>query len=495
MDNSDYFLLPLHRKMAARLRGGFKAFPRAAANAARTAANGISRFALTIARGIANYFVTFAKGDIRTKLSYIVMGAGCLLRGQIAKGLIFLFLQASYIVYMVTFGASQLALFQTLGTSTRKQVWDATQGIFLYKQGDNSMLILLFGTITIVISIIMFILYIKSIRLSYQNQLEIEGGGRLKSFRADVKTLLDKNLHALFLSVSGLGILLFTILPLLFMILIAFTNFDYNHQPPGKLFTWVGFQNFANVFYSDPIKAHTFYGVLGWTIIWAVLATFSNYFLGMILAMMINKKGIKFKKMWRTFFVVTMAVPQFVTLLTMNLILDQNGPMNVVLAHLGIGAINFLGSVGWARVSIVLVNIWIGVPYSMLITTGILMNIPEDMYESARIDGAGPWLVYRRITLPYMLFVTTPYLIAQFMGNVNNFNIIYFLTTGNPATLDYYQAGKTDLLITWLYKLALNHQDYSVAATIGICTFITLSLVSLIAFNLFSSARKEGTYQ
>jgi len=454
-----------------------------------------ARFIAAIPRGIADYFITFIRGDFRTKLSYIFMGAGCLLRGQIIKGLLFLFVEACYIVYMATFGVSQLLLYPTLGTATRKQVWDATEGIYLYKQGDNSMLILLFGTITIVITIVVFIIYIKNIRLSYRNQAEARAGRRLHSFSDDMKTLLDKNLYAFFLTIPGLGIMLFTILPLLFMILIAFTNFDYSHQPPGNLFTWVGFKNFANVFYSDPLKAHTFYGVLTWTLVWAFFATFTNYFLGMFLAMLINKKGIRFKKMWRTFFVVTMAVPQFVTLLLMTLILDQNGPVNLILSYIGVSNINFLGTVTWARFMVILVNIWIGVPYTMLITTGILMNIPEELYESAVIDGAGPVVAFRRITLPYMLFVTTPYLITQFVGNINNFNVIYFLTTGNPATLDYYQAGKTDLLVTWLYKLALNRQDYNIAATIGICVFILSSFISLVVFNLTSSSRKESTFQ
>ena len=88
--------------------------------------------------------------------------------------------------------------------------------------------------------------------------------------------------------------------------------------------------------------------------------------------------------------------------------------------------------------------------------SGILMNIPEDLYESARIDGAGPVKTFTAITLPYMLFVTTPQLITQFVGNINNFNVIYLLSNGNPTTEKYYQAGETDILVTWLFKLTMN---------------------------------------
>ena len=131
----------------------------------------------------------------------------------------------------------------------------------------------------------------------------------------------------------------------------------------------------------------------------------------------------------------------------------------------------------------------------MLIVSGILMNIPEDLYEAARIDGASPFVMFTKITMPYVLFVTTPYLITQFIGNINNFNVIYFLTAGNPATLEYYQAGKTDLLVTWLYKLTVNSRDYSYAATIGILVFIICSLVSLITFRRSASYQNEEAFQ
>ena len=130
----------------------------------------------------------------------------------------------------------------------------------------------------------------------------------------------------------------------------------------------------------------------------------------------------------------------------------------------------------------------------MLITSGILLNIPEDLYESAKIDGAGPVRTFFRITLPYMLFVTTPYLITQFVGNINNFNVIFLLSNGGPLTLDYYQAGKTDLLVTWLYKQTVNDQNYALAATIGIMVFLISAVLSLVVYNSSASARKEEEF-
>ena len=122
-------------------------------------------------------------------------------------------------------------------------------------------------------------------------------------------------------------------MPLIFMILIAFTNYDYAHMPPGKLFDWVGLQNFTTMFSlsSGAGFALVFLRVLLWTFVWAFFATFTNYFLGLIIALLIHKKGIKLKALWRTLFVVAIAVPQFVTLLLMQKILDNDGILNAIL--------------------------------------------------------------------------------------------------------------------------------------------------------------------
>ncbi|MEG2087864.1 MAG: sugar ABC transporter permease, partial [Angelakisella sp.] len=294
-----------------------------------------------------------------------------------------------------------------------------------------------------------------------------------------------------------LGVVAFTILPLIFMRLMAFTNYDKFHQPPGNLFTWVGLVNFKDMLWDDPLKSHTFVELFKWTIVWAFFSTITNYIFGMILALMINKKGIRLKGLWRTIFVTTIAVPQFVTLLLMSKMLNELGPINVILQQLGLtsGPIPFLTDGTLAKITLIVVNMWVGIPYTMLITSGILMNIPADLYESAKIDGAGPIKIFGSITLPYMIFVTTPYLITQFINNMNNFNVIFLLNAGDPKTLDYFQAGKTDLLVTWLYKQTVTEQNYNLAATIGIIMFVITAVVSLIVYNSSASVKKEDEFQ
>ena len=292
---------------------------------------------------------------------------------------------------------------------------------------------------------------------------------------------------------------MFTILPLVFMICMAFTNYDRNHQPPGQLFDWVGLKNFETILDAGSGLGYAFWHILGWTFVWAIAATFINYILGMILAMIINWKETRCKGFWRFIFVLSIAVPQFVSLLIMRTMLQEQGAINVLLQDLGLisDALPFWTDATWARVTIIVVNIWIGIPYTILQVTGILQNIPTELYESAKIDGAGPVTIFFKITLPYMLFVTTPYLITQFIGNINNFNVIYLLSEGGPAAMDYYNGtgGKTDLLVTWLYKLTIDFKDYNYGAVIGILTFVICATLALVTYRRTGSYKNEEGFQ
>lgn len=439
----------------------------------------------------------FKEGDWITKLSFIIMGSGSFLRKQYVKGFAYFAAQILYFLYFITAGYAQIVGLLTLGTQTQGKVFDEAQGIFIYSQGDNSMLFLLFGVLGVMMVIGFILLYIMSVKTSIKNQRLLNEGKRLPNLKDEIKLLLNEKFHVAILTVPTILTFVFTIVPLIFMILIAFTNFDKNHQPPGFLFTWVGLKNFKDILFLNKTISSTFFNLLGWTFVWASAATFLNYVFGMLLAMLINKKGVKLKKLWRTIFVISIAVPQFVSLLLMSKLLHDLGPVNVMLQNIGMISepIKFLSQGNLAKITVIVVNLWIGVPYSMLITSGILMNIPKDMYESAKLDGASAWTQFRKITLPYMLSVTTPYLITQFIGNINNFNVIFLLTGGGPLSLKYFKAGETDLLVTWLYKLTLNENNYALASTIGILIFIISAVLSLVVFRKVTSGDKEGQFQ
>lgn len=441
--------------------------------------------------------LAFKDGDMFTKLSFIIMGASNLARKQIIKGLAFLGVEIGFIFYMLTIGISSLSHLDDLGENTQGMVFDEVKGIYIKSDGDNSMLILLAAVIAMFAIVIFLVIWRISILSGFQSQCLKEKGKKIPGIVSDIKSFFDKNLYKTLLCVPVIGVVVFNILPLVFMILIAFTNFDKGHQPPGNLFNWVGLDNFRVMLNGNSTIGKTFWPVLGWTFVWAIFSTFLNYIGGMLLAIIINRKDTKLKKVWRMVFVLSIAIPQFVSLLVMKSMLAERGPLNILLMDLGIieNALPFLSNPLWAKASVIVVNLWVGVPYSMLITSGILQNIPEDLYESAKIDGANVFVTFFKITVPYMLFVTTPYLITQFVGNMNNFNVIFFLTAGTPATNKFYQAGETDLLVTWLYNLTVNSFDYSYAAVIGIIVFAISAALSLTVYRRTGSYKNEEGFQ
>jgi len=453
----------------------------------------IGAFFTRLGADIADIFTTFKNGDWKTRISYVVMGFGSFARGQWGRGLLFFIFQTVFNWYMVHFGGAYVAKLGTLGT------------IETYKEGrktiygDNSFLILLYGVLTIFFILAFIYTWRVNVRQNKISEQILKSGKKLKSTKDDIKSLADEQFHKTLLALPVLGVTIFTILPIIFMILVAFTNFDATHQPPSKLFTWVGLDNFHQLLSSDSASyGSTFGQVLLWTLIWAFFATFLNYFLGMLVAILINKKGIKLKKMWRTILVMTIAIPQFVSLLYVSKMFAADGLINSYLMKWGwiSSPLPFWTNPHWARVTIIVINLWIGIPYLMLIATGILMNIPADLYESARIDGANAWQMYRKITLPYMLFVTGPYLLTSFTGNINNFNVIFLLSGGGPQSMSLSgNAGYTDLLITWLYKLTVNDTNYKLAAVMGILVFVVCAVINLIVYNMIPSVKNEEDFQ
>lgn len=458
----------------------------------------VAEMGLAMKDGIGSKLKAFIKSrNILTYMSVLIMGSGCYRFGRFIKGLMFTLVEVLYVFFLKNFGLKYLKKIGTLGTEAQGKVWNEELQIYQRTLGDNSMLILLFGVLTIAVSVIFLYIWFLNIYTAGEYCLLNEYGKHIPTFTEEVKSLFDKNFHKTLLAAPLVSLFLFTVLPIIFMILIAFTNFDSSHQPPGELFTWTGMTNVKDIFLGNEIKTHTFTGILGWTLIWAVFATFTNYILGMLLAMLINNKLVKAKKLWRTLFIISIAIPQFISLLLISRALEPAGAVNILLMKLGIvdSPLPFLTDKRLARIAVIVINMWVGIPYTMMTFSGVLMNIPEDLYESAQIDGAGPFRSFVSITLPYMLFVTAPATITTFVANINNFNVIYLLTGGGPFALDYYQAGKTDLLVTWLYKLTVDQHDYALASTIGIFIFVIVAVCSLTVYNRTGAVKKEDMFQ
>lgn len=437
------------------------------------------------------------EGGLETKLSMFLMGFGNMVHGQKVKGLLYLAMEVIYLVFLAVNGVGFLRMLGSLGSEPQKEIWDEASQVYLYTKGDQSVLILLYGVATVLLTIFMVCMWRGALRSAYKAECLDKAGKHVNNFAEDLKSLLHENLYRLFMTPPMAFIFMFTILPLIFMICMAFTNYSRldNHL---MLFDWVGLDNFKALFDSSSILGSTFWSVLGWTLIWAFFATFSNYIFGMILSLMINRKGTRAKGFWRFCFVLSCAVPMFVSLLIMRTMLQPNGAVNVLLRNLGWiaqdASLPFFTDPTWARVTVIVINIWVGVPYTLLQLTGVLQNIPGELYEAAKVDGANAFQTFTKITLPYMLYVTTPYLIVTFTGNVNNFNVIYLLSGGDPITDLSSTAGKTDLLVTWLYKLTIDKQYYNIGAVIGILTFVILAIGALITYRNSKSYKEEGGF-
>lgn len=473
-----------------------------------------------VLQGIKKFFVDFTtsvtKGDVWTKLSLLIMGAGYFARKQYVKGIIMTALEVLFGCILVKFSWPYLLKFDTLGDVERETVFDPLTMTNIENDYDNSLLILLMGTLSIIIIVAFVFIYISNMKKVYALQVAKESGKHIPTFKEELVSLLNERFHITLLTLPTLGVALFTVVPLIFMIFVAFTNYDENHLAPTKLFTWVGWQNFVDLFTTSATITfgYTFVRVLLWTLIWAVAATFTTYIGGIMLAKLINDKLTFAKGFWRTCFVITIAIPQFVTLLLIGKMFGNYGIVNGMLSGTGlveffkgIGWINagveylpFLTAPGWAHVMIILINIWIGVPYQMLIATGILMNIPEDQIESARIDGATNRQIFWKIIMPYYLFITGPSLITSFIGNINNFNVIYLLTnsagyTTSNMALAASSAKETDLLITWLFTLTNDYSNFKMASVIGIVVFIICAGFTLLTYTRMIAGNKEEDFQ
>lgn len=468
---------------------------------------------------IGNYFKNFGvavvKGDIWVKISLFIMGAGYIAGGQIINGLIMTALEAVFGVMCVFYALPNLAKFGTLGTVQFEQVFDPLTLTSTVNDYDNSFLILLNSIIALFVILIFILVYIQNVKVVYNLQEKKKAGKHINTFREDLRSMFNERFHITLMTLPVIGIVLMNILPILVLIAVAFTNYDQQHMPPSALFTWVGWKNFISMFTSSTTITfgYSFRKILVWTLVWAFMATFTTYIGGILLAKFINNKATKLPKLWRTLFIISIAVPQFVTLLLVRNFFGDAGIMNTICSNIGltdflkeIGLVGshltyipFLTDPNWAKVMIILINIWIGVPYQMLIATGVLMNIPEDQIESARIDGASNFQIFRKITMPYMLFVTGPTLITDFVKNINNFNVIYLLTQDVYVTSDQLLANsnakEVDLLVTWLFRLTNEYYNYKMASVIGILVFIICAAFTLVTFTRTIKGDREEDFQ
>ncbi|GAA0348645.1 carbohydrate ABC transporter permease [Bacillus horti] len=419
----------------------------------------------------------FKKRNIATILSILFAGLGQLYNGRIIKGILFIILKLSFII--------------TLGEFINRGLW-GLRTLGVVRGEDHSIFLIVEGLIALLILVFAIVFYVYNVIDARKNAIRREQGEENPTIRQTLKNTWDLGFPYLFVT-PGLILLCFiVILPILFTVTLAFTDYSLNNSPPRHLLNWVGFSNFKNLIEMNLWK-ETFVSVFSWTIVWTVVATTLQVGLGLFLALLVNDKRIKFKRTLRTLLILPWAVPSFVTILVFAAMFNGSfGAINRDLLEPLFGvSFPWLTDPAYTKLALIMIQTWLGFPFVFALFTGVLQSISSDWYEAADVDGGSRWQKFRFITLPHVLFVTAPLLIMQYAGNFNNFNIIYLFNNGGPAVPGQ-NAGGSDILISWVYKITFTQNQYSMAAAITIILGLIVCGFAFYQFRKTRSFKEEG---
>ncbi|MBQ3837353.1 MAG: sugar ABC transporter permease [Treponema sp.] len=399
------------------------------------------------------------------------------------------------------FAALEILFICLLPTSVTKIIQMITLGDphpeLPVRQRDNSVFMLIDGMLflsLIAIFAIVYVISVKSAEKSYKKYCALK---RFSDQKNALQELAGSSFTVLGLAPAVVMLIIFVVVPLVFSVAVAFTNYSApDHISPGNTVDWVGFSNFKTLLSGGTNWSVGFGRVALWTVIWAFGATFTCYFGGLIIAVMLNEAKIKFGSIFRVIFILPYAVPAVITMITWrNLLNGTFGTVNRTLMALGLISqpIPWLGSPVLAQIMCIVINLWAGFGYFMMLSMGSMTAISGDLYEAARIDGASSGQVLRKITLPLVLYQTMPQIIMSFTHNLNNFGIIFFLTGGAPTAKDSSTtlAGSTDILVTWIYKLTITLLKYHYASVIAVLIFVVMAPFAIFLFRNTRSY-KEG---
>ena len=406
----------------------------------------------------------------------LIPGLGQIYNKQKAKGAIFLGVTILFLIYFFAIAAPELGNLFTLGEVPGR---------------DNSLFMLIRGAFHFILVIVYFIFYALNLKDAYTIAKRWNNDYPVPTtFKDMLKGIYANGFPYLLIIPSYIAMTFAIIFPVLVTLLIAFTNYDFQHLPPTKLLDWVGVTNFTNIWRLSTFRS-AFGAVLGWTIIWALTASTVQIVMGIFNAIIANQPFIKGKRIFGVIFLLPWAVPAFITILTFsNMFNDSIGAINTQVIPLLGKLLPFLNGhlipwktdPTWTKIALIMMQGWLGFPYIYVLTLGILQSIPNDLYEAAYIDGANAWQKFRNITFPMILAVAAPTLISQYTFNFNNFSIMYLFNDGGPGTVGG-GAGSTDILISWIYRLTTGAApQYSMAAAVTLIISLIVISISMIAF-------------
>lgn len=406
----------------------------------------------------------------------IIPGLGQLYNKQILKGVSFLVLTAAFVYVFMDLINIGLWGLVTLGEIPFE---------------DHSIFLLVYGILAIIVLVFGIGFYLFNLRDAYKVGKRRDTHEAISTIREQYRNLVDNGFPYLIMSPGFLLLVFVVIFPIIFVILLGFTNYDMYHTPPAKLVDWVGLKNFVDIFKVDMWR-NTFFSVLAWTLVWTFVATTFQVALGIFLAILVNQKDVKGKAIMRTVFILPWAVPAFVSILVFAGMFNESfGAINRdILGFFGIQGLPWMTEPLFTRIALIAIQTWLGFPFIFAMTTGVLQSIPHDLYEAATVDGASNFQQFRKITLPLVLYATAPVLITQYTFNFNNFNIIYLFNGGGPAVVGQ-NAGGTDILISWIYRLTMTSAQYSKAATLTMLLSIIVITVAIWQFRKTKSFQEE----
>ncbi|HDX8381537.1 TPA: sugar ABC transporter permease [Aeromonas salmonicida] len=406
----------------------------------------------------------------------LIPGCGQFYNKQFIKGALFFIVMSCFLGVFNDFLQQGFWGLFTLGTELPR---------------DNSVFLLAKGVISVLIATFGVGIYYWGLRDAYLCGEKRDQGYALSGIRKQYQLLLSEGFPYLMITPGFILLVFVVVFPIIFGFSIAFTNYDLYHTPPAKLVDWVGLKNFFNIFRLDLWRS-TLLDVLQWTVIWTLIATTLQCSVGVLLAILVNQKDLRFKALIRTILILPWAVPGFVTILVFAGMFNETFGVinNGILASLGIEPKQWMTDPFWTKTALILMQTWLGFPFVFAMTTGVLQAIPDDLYEAATIDGASTWHKLTTITLPLVLYSIAPILITQYTFNFNNFNIIYLFNNGGPAVIGS-NAGGTDILVSWIYKLTMSSSQYSIAASITILLSIFVVGIALWQFRATNSFKQD----
>jgi arabinogalactan oligomer/maltooligosaccharide transport system permease protein len=411
-------------------------------------------------------------------LSQVVMGGTQIQNGHVVKGLAFMVLQIALVLHIPEIYRALKGLIE-LGTVAQQ-----VKG-FSVIPGDNSIQLLVNGVAIALLLAVLAFFYWTNVRDAAGTKPTAQTLGQ------QMRAIYQSQFAFLMLTPAAILTLAMIILPIIITFAVSFTDYSApNHIPPRNLVNWVGLNTYSDLLRLN-IWSDTFIGVAIWTFIWAIAATIATFSFGFALALALSRKGIKAKKVWRFIFILPHAIPVFVSLLAFRIILNGIGPVNSILGSFGISSIAFLTDPTLAKITCIVLAVWAGAPYFMLMIEGAMTNISADLYEASEVDGASKIQQFKEITLPMVMSQLAPSLVMTFAYNFNNFGAVYLLTEGGPINPDYRFAGHTDLLITWIYKLTLDFQQYNIAAVVSVIIFLFLSTMAIWQFRRMQSFKED----